>query len=88
MSKSSWQNVELVLCNPPVLFAILLLVPSAIWPVSTGFNLQGYETKFFGFSESAEDGSPRASRPSKRVLMYPMSTVYQAASKNRGKSCL
>ena len=38
---------------------------SAILPVSIGFNVQEDEVKFFKFSKSAEDGSPRAGKPSK-----------------------
>ena len=69
-SKTSWQSEELVLYDSAVLFSILLLVPP-FCPYQHGVNLQEDDAKFFEFSKSAGNGSPRASRPSKTCPDVP-----------------
>ena len=44
---------------------------SAIFPVSICFDQQGDDATFFGFSKSADDGSPRAGGPSKTCPEAP-----------------
>ena len=84
-SKTSWQSEELVLHDSAVLFSILLLVPQfCMYQVASVCKKN--DATFFGCSKSAEDGSLRPGRPSKGVLMYPMGSVYQAASQSRGQS--
>ena len=62
-SNTSWQSEELALHIPAILSQSFSF--SAILPVSFGFSLQEDDAKFFEFSKNAEDGSPRASGPSK-----------------------
>ena len=66
-SKTSWQNVELVLYDSAVLFSILLC--SAIFPVSIGFNLQEDDDKFFEFSKNGDNGSPQSGRYLKKTCL-------------------
>ena len=80
-SKTSWQSEELVLYDSAVLFSILLLVPQFL-PVSISLNLQEDDAKFFEFSKSADDGSPREGRPSKTCPDVP--NEFRVSSKSRG----
>ena len=69
-SKASWQCEELVLYDP----AFFFLNPSpvsAMLPVSSGVDLQEPDARFIEFANSAEDGSPRAGRPSKTCPDVP-----------------
>ena len=53
-----------------VVFSFLHPVPQFCL-VSIGLKLQEDDAKFFEFSKSADDGSPRASRPSKTCPDVP-----------------
>ena len=55
-----------------------------ILPISIGLNPKENVAKFFEFSKSAEMVHLKHTDFQKSFLKYPMSSVYQAASKNRG----
>ena len=60
---SSSCTISMIFLNASLCSAILL--------ASIGFNLQEDDAKFFEFSKSADDGSPRAGRPSKTCPDVP-----------------
>ena len=55
-----------------------------VTPVGSGRILREENAKFLEISKTVEGYPSRSSRPSKRLLEYPLNSVYSAAIQNRG----